>query len=179
MSSAATEPTQRLFFALWPPGAVCHALDRFSRHAIRKQARRVPADKLHITLAFAGPVTAAVRDCLVAGADGIRAEPFDLQVDTVGYWPRPRIIWIGPGHTPPSAWALARSLREVFLSCDLRPETRPWQPHITLARKAGRGLKETQADPIDWSIRDFCLVESVTEESGARYRILRRWPLEG
>ena len=99
MSSAATEPTQRLFFALWPPGAVCNAIDRFSRHAIRKQARRVPADKLHITLAFAGPVTAAVRDCLVDGADRIHAEPFEMQLDTVGYWPRPRVLWSAPEKT--------------------------------------------------------------------------------
>jgi 2'-5' RNA ligase len=179
MSSTATEPTRRLFFALWPPDTVRTAIDLFSRHAIRKQARRVPADKLHITLAFAGPVTTAVRDCLVDGADRIHAEPFELQLDTVGYWPRPRIIWLGPGRTPPAAWALARSLREVFLACDLRPETRPWQPHITLARKAGRGLKVTQTGPVDWSIRDFCLVESVTAESGASYRILRHWPLVG
>ena len=67
----------------------------------------------------------------------------------------------------------------VGRACQLQPEARAWQPHITLARKAGRGLESGRTDPIDWSIRDFCLVESVTEESGPRYRILRRWPLEG
>jgi 2'-5' RNA ligase len=34
-------------------------------------------------------------------------------------------------------------------------------------------------EPIDWSISDFCLVESVTDDSGASYQILRRWPLVG
>lgn len=179
MSSKGAEPTQRLFFALWPTGAVRDAVDLFARHAIRKRAKRVPPEKLHITLAFAGSVTADVRDCLESGAERIQAEPFDLRIDTLGYWPRPRIIWAGPGQGPRAAWALVKSLRELFLACELQPEAPAWQPHITLARKAGRGLKETQADPIDWSIRDFCLVESVTEESGARYRILRRWPLEG
>ena len=71
------------------------------------------------------------------------------------------------------------SLRELFLACELQPEARAWQPHITLARKAGQGLAVKQAGPVEWSIRDFCLVESVTEESGASYRILRRWPLVG
>jgi 2'-5' RNA ligase len=179
MSSAATESTQRLFFALWPTGAVRDAIDRFSRHEIRKRARRVPARNLHITLAFAGSVTAAVRDCLEAGADRIHAEPFDLQIDTVGFWPRPRIIWAGPDRSPRAAWDLVRSLRELFLACELQPEARAWQPHITLARKAGQGPEVKQTGPIDWSIRDFCLVESVTEESGASYRILRRWPLVG
>ena len=179
MNSAAPEPTQRLFFALWPSGTVRDAIDRFSRHEIRKRAKRVPAQNLHITLAFAGSVTAAVRDCLVAGADQIRAEPFDLQIDTVGYWPRPRIIWAGPAQNPPAAWGLVRSLRELFLRCELQPEARAWQAHITLARKAGQGLATRDMGPVDWSISDFCLVESVTEESGASYRILRRWPLVG
>lgn len=179
MCSAAAEPSQRLFFALWPEAAVRDAIERFSRRQIRKQAKRVPAGNLHITLAFAGPVTATVRACLEAGADDISARSFSLQIDTVGYWPRPRILWIGSGETPSAAWNLLRSLREVFVACDLPADTRPWQAHVTLARKAGRALDVRKIAPLDWSIRDFCLVESVTEESGARYRILRRWPLEG
>ena len=179
MSSAGAEPTRRLFFALWPTGAVRDAVDHFSRHAIRKRAKRVPARNLHITLAFAGSVTAGVRDCLESGAEQIQAEPFDLRIDTVGYWPRPRIIWAGSGQSPRAAWGLVKSLRELFLVCDLQPEARAWQPHITLARKAGQGLEIKQMGPVDWSISDFCLVESVTEESGASYRILRRWPLVG
>jgi len=179
MSSSGAEPTQRLFFALWPTGAVRDAVDRFARQAIRKRAKRIPSEKLHITLAFAGSVTADVRDCLETGAERIAAEPFDLRIDTLGYWPRPRIIWAGPGQRPRAAWALVKSLRELFLACELQPEARAWQPHITLARKAGRGLEATQMEPIDWSISDFCLVESVTDDTGASYRILRRWPLVG
>ena len=179
MSSADAEPGQRLFFALWPTGTVRDAIDRFSRHEIRKRAKRVPSRNLHITLACAGSVTASMRDCLEAGAGDIHAEPFDLQIDTVGYWPRPRIIWAGPRQSPRAAWGLVKSLRELFLACELQPEARAWQPHITLARKAGQGLETKQMGPVDWSIRDFCLVESVTEESGASYRILRRWPLVG
>ena len=173
------EPRQRLFFALWPDAAVRAGLAESSRALLGKRVRRVPEANLHITLAFAGSVTAAVRDCLVAGADQIRAEPFDLQIDTVGYWPRPRIIWAGPAQCPPAAWDLVRSLRELFLACELQPEARAWQAHITLARKAGQGLATRDMGPVNWSIRDFCLVESVTEESGASYRILRRWPLVG
>jgi 2'-5' RNA ligase len=179
MSSNRPEPSRRLFFALWPTGEVRAAVDHFSRHAIRKRAKRVPARNLHITLAFAGSVPNSVQACLEAGADEIRGEAFGLHIDTVGYWPRPRIIWLGPAQSPPAAWHLVRSLREVLLACELQPEARGWQPHITLARKAGRGLESGKVDPIDWSISDFCLVESVTEESGPSYRILRRWLLEG
>ena len=179
MSSNDPEPTRRLFFALWPTGELRDAINHFSRQAIRKRARRIPACNLHITLAFAGSVTASVQACLEAGAADIREAPFELKIDTVGYWPRPGIIWIGPRQSPRPAWGLVKSLRELFLACELKPEARAWQPHITLARKAGQGLETKQMGPVDWSISDFCLVESVTEESGASYRILRRWPLVG
>jgi 2'-5' RNA ligase len=74
---------------------------------------------------------------------------------------------------------LVESLRGTLGECGLAPESRPYQPHITLARKANRGLPVTDIEPIHWSVGDFCLAESVTDPQGARYRILRRWPLEG
>ncbi|MGD2112378.1 MAG: RNA 2',3'-cyclic phosphodiesterase [Gammaproteobacteria bacterium] len=175
----AREPTRRLFFALWPDTAVRQAIDTFSRKRIRKLARRVPEGKLHITLAFAGAVTPTVQACLEEAAGRIVAAPFELGIDRAGYWPGPRIIWIGPSQIPPALWGLVGGLRRVFESCGLEPEKRAWRPHITLARKAGRALAIDRFEPIPWSIRDFSLVESVTDPGGAGYRLLRRWALEG
>jgi 2'-5' RNA ligase len=179
MCSEPAEPTQRLFFALWPDAGVRAALAGFAQGHIRKPARHVPEAKLHITLAFPGSVTRAVRDCLEAAAADIRASPFELSIDRAGYWPRPRILWAGPTHTPAEVWALVKALRMAMLACGLEPETRPWQAHVTLARKAVRALPVTEIDPVNWSISDFCLVESVTDPSGPVYRIIRRWPLVG
>lgn len=174
-----SEPTQRLFFALWPDPNVRNQVETFSRRQIRKQAKRVSAANLHITLAFPGSVAPPVRDCLEAAAGRIIASPFELAIDRVGYWSRPRIIWMGPSHTPAGLWVLVKALRRALDACGLTPETRPYQPHFTLARKAGRGLTVTETGPVPWSIRDFCLVESVTDPSGVRYQLLRRWALEG
>jgi 2'-5' RNA ligase len=179
MCSNRTEPTQRLFFALWPDAGVRAALAGFALGNLRRPARRVPEANLHITLAFPGSVTAEVRDCLEAAAADIRAGAFALSIDRVGYWPRPRILWAGPTHTPAEVWTLVKELRRTMLACGLQPETRPWQAHVTLARKAVRALPVTEIDPVHWSISDFCLVESVTDPSGPVYRIIRRWPLEG
>ncbi|NNG12164.1 MAG: RNA 2',3'-cyclic phosphodiesterase [Halobacteria archaeon] len=179
MYSGPAEPTQRLFFALWPDSGVRDALAGFAHAHIRKQARRVPAANLHITLAFPGSVSAGVRECLEAAAADIQGPPFELTIDRVGYWPRPRILWAGSSHTPAEVWSLVKALRTSLLACGLQPETRPWQAHVTLARKAGHALPVTELDPICWSISDFCLVESVTNPSGPVYRIIRRWPLEG
>ena len=38
-------------------------------------------------------------------------------------------------------------------------------------------LKPCTFEPIHWDVREFCLVESVTHEKGARYRVLRTWGL--
>jgi 2'-5' RNA ligase len=179
MCSVPAEPTRRLFFALWPDDDVRAALAALARQPIQRQARRVVADNLHLTLAFPGNVTARVQACLEEAAGRLTGASFELSIDRLGYWPGPRILWAAPSVTPPELWSLATSLREVLAACGLEPENRPYQAHITLARKASRALTVTRTAPIPWSIRQFCLVESVSEPAGVRYRVLRIWPLEG
>ena len=182
MSSAQTEPRQRLFFALWPDDGVRFALAQTATDLLGKRIKRVPAANLHVTLTFAGAVTVPVRDCLEAVAGNIRCPAFDLCIDHVGHWPRPRIVWIGPTHTPPALWSLAGQLRTALGDCGLQTESRPYQPHITLARKISKANfiqhGATQIDPVHWSIRRFCLVESVTGPRAASYHILASWTLE-
>lgn len=179
MSPDRPEPRQRLFFALWPDAAVRAALAQSSRELLGRRVKRVPEANLHITLAFAGPVTAAVRQCLEQQAAGIRGTPFELTLERVGHWPRPRILWAGPVHTPPELWSLVGGLNSAFEACGLARETRPYQAHVTLARKISRAPTATSIEPIRWSISDFCLVESVAGPQGASYRVLTSWTLEG
>jgi 2'-5' RNA ligase len=179
MCSEMAEPTRRLFFALWPDDETRTAIANLAGVQTHKQAKRVAAENLHITLAFPGNVTARVQACLEEAAGRISGAPFELSIDRLGYWPGPRILWAAPSVTPPELWSLAATLREVLAACGLEPENRPYQAHITLARKASRALTVTRTTPIPWSIRQFCLVESVSEPAGVRYRVLRTWPLEG
>jgi len=177
MNSDTAEPKQRLFFALWPDEAVRSALAGSARALLGKRIRMVPEANLHITLAFVGPASAAVRDCLVAAAAGIRGAPFELTLDRVGHWPRPRILWLGPTHTPPALWSLVEGVNRAFDACGLARERRPWQAHMTLARKISRPPAVAEVAPIVWSIGDFCLVESVSDAQGASYRRLVTWKL--
>ena len=177
MNSEPTEPTQRLFFALWPRAQGREQLQAVSRGLLGMRVRQVSAENYHLTLAFAGSVTAEVRHCLEQAADGISAEPFSLLIDRAGPWPRPRVVWAGPTPVPPELWSLVGSLRDAFTRCGLAPESRPYDAHITLARKAGKAPERTNFESFTWSIGDFCLVESVTAQAGVRYRILRRWKL--
>ena len=181
MSSASTErePRQRLFFALWPDAAVRARLDQAGKELLGKRVKRVPAANLHLTLAFAGAVTAPVRHCLQAAAGEVRCPAFKLSIEHVGHWSRPRIFWLGPVHAPPALWTLAGALRTALGDCGLQTETRPYQPHVTLARKIARPPEQARIDPVDWSIRHFSLVESVTGARAASYTLLATWELEG
>jgi 2'-5' RNA ligase len=178
MCSAPAEPTRRLFFALWPDEDARASIATLAREQIHRQAKRVAADNLHVTLAFPGNVTATVQACLEEAAGGLMGSPFELAIDRLGYWPGPRIVWAAPSETPAALWFLAAALRDVLVTCGLEPETRPYQAHITLARKAGRAPDITRVPPIPWSIRQFCLVESVSGPAGVNYRVLRAWPLQ-
>ena len=178
MSLEQTETRQRLFFALWPDDEVRTALSQSATGLLGKQVQRVPDANLHLTLAFVGAVMAPVRQCLEAAAADIHCPAFQLRIDAAGHWPKPRIFWIGPGDTPPALWSLASSLRTALADCGLQTETRPYQPHITLSRKIKRAPLAAQPDPVDWSIRHFCLLESVIGPRAASYQILGCWKLE-
>jgi 2'-5' RNA ligase len=179
MSSTTPDATQRLFFALWPNAQVRAALEEASRSLLGKRVKRIPATNLHITLAFAGSVTASVRHCLETAAGNLTLAPFDLMLDHSGYWHRPRIAWLGPTHTPPALWSLVGGLRTVFETCGLPVETRPYQPHVTLARKISRLANDAPVTPVPWPIRSFSLVESVNTPHGVNYQPLVTWALEG
>ena len=172
------EPTRRLFFALWPDAVVRASLAGVSGKRLRR-VKRVPPANLHLTLVFVGPVTPPVQHCLEAEAGRIISPAFDLTVDHAGHWPRPRISWIGPTRIPAGLWTLVTGLRQAMTACGLEPETRPYQPHVTLARKTQPTAVAGEFEPIHWSIRQFSLVESVTAPDGVRYLPPRSWVLEG
>jgi 2'-5' RNA ligase len=181
MSSASPDPgpRQRLFFALWPDEVVRDRLNQAGEALLGKQLKRVPAANLHLTLAFAGTVTASTRQCLQAAADNIRCPAFRLSIEHSGHWSHAGIYWAGPAYTPPALSSLAGELQAALGECGLQTETRPYQPHITLARNIERATDTARIAPVDWSIRHFCLVESVTGPCAASYTILATWELEG
>jgi 2'-5' RNA ligase len=173
------EATRRLFFALWPEDAVRIRCDWYASSLLGKRIRRVPADNIHLTLGFAGSVTNEVCRCLEAQAETVVVEPFQLQIDHLGYWHRQRLLWMGPTHMPDELWALVTAIRDAFDFCGLQVDRRAFQAHITLARKCSAALPAGEAPAIDWPVGSFCLVQSVNSEIGVSYRILRRWTLEG
>lgn len=177
MSSHGGE-TRRLFFALWPSAELQQACYRRARRVVREGGGRpVVAANLHLTLAFPGSVGAEVGVCLEEIASAISLSHFTLTLDHAGYWPGPRVSWLGSSETPSALRELARRLNDGMTQCGLKPEQRPFTAHVTVARKALRGPLHPAIEPLAWAVADFVLAQSLTLPEGAQYKVLRRWPL--
>jgi 2'-5' RNA ligase len=168
----------RLFFALWPDDAVCHALAAAARPLLDAcRGRRIPKRNYHLTLAFLGSVPEEQLDALRAAAGRVRAEPFDLRLDTHGHWRGPKVAWLGCSGPPPAARALAAALWAALAPIGFQPDPRPFRPHLTVLRGCPACDWPGPVAPVDWLVRDFALVRSETLPEGPRYSVLERWPL--
>jgi 2'-5' RNA ligase len=167
----------RHFFALWPDQGVRERLAREARQAAA-QGRLHHQEDLHMTLVFLGPVAEARLRCVEETADRIKSRPFDLHIDTIGYWPRPRILWAGPREIPEPLSQLVFDLQNGLIACGFEPERRRYKPHITLYRKAAKAHPAVIEPAIEWSVGEFVLAVSGGGAPGEpRYRLLKRWPL--
>jgi 2'-5' RNA ligase len=169
-----------VFFALWPDDAIRDQLE----HAVRKTVRAsggaaVPAQNLHITLAFLGAVDPAALSRARAAAGAVVAPPLAVQLDRIEAWPRQKLLCLVPSQPNEPLRQLVRTLKAELEIRGFELERRAWRPHLTLARKLGRfDVAENLALP-DWPIEDFALVESRTDPRGSQYTVLERWALGG
>jgi len=171
-----THRTRRLFFALWPAQAARKALLGLQRR-LNPAGRPTPGENLHSTLAFLGSVDAQRQACVEQAAGRVVAPPFPLRLERVGCFPRAGIIWSGASDAPSALLSLVETLNAELASCGFEPDKRPFTAHVTLARKVGDSVKNAPHPPVEWPVDEFCLAESQTLSGGARYRVLKRWPL--
>jgi RNA 2',3'-cyclic 3'-phosphodiesterase len=129
----------RVFLAIELPEPLKVAVaDRLTGVAPRlPRARYTPAGNLHLTLHFFGERTSErvgqIAEAL-APAIGSHA-PFAIEVAPVGSFPsgQPRVIWLGIAPSPPLA-ALHAGVRRVLGELGEVVDSRPFHPHLTLAR---------------------------------------------
>jgi RNA 2',3'-cyclic 3'-phosphodiesterase len=166
---------QRVFFALWPDD---HLRARLAALARRMDAngRVVPAEHLHLTLAFPGSVASEVVAAMISRADTIEVPKIPLRLDQLGYFRRPRVAWLGPSEPPPELDALAAAVQGICQECGVPMEDRPFRPHVTLRRFVTR-FHPVPVEPMEWSANGMVLIESGRGGRPGPYRVLRVWPL--
>ncbi|MCS6946639.1 MAG: RNA 2',3'-cyclic phosphodiesterase [Steroidobacteraceae bacterium] len=170
-------PSLRLFFALWPPAPTRLALARSARLYLATARRPVATQRLHMTVAFLGRVAPERLATLRALAGTVRAAPFVLRLDRIGYWRRSRLLCLVPSGTPAALEALVRDLRVALRQQGFRIDTRPFAPHVTVAREVIHAPPRSAPPEVRWPVRSFVLVESRTGGLQSQYTVLARWRL--
>lgn len=165
---------RRLFFALWPDPETRRAIVSRREALAGISRKRVPDHNLHLTLVFLGNVAAERVEPMMRRVDPLRRRRFTIRLDRFGLFPRAGVAWLG-GEAPADGAALVDALSETAAAAGLSLDGRPWQPHVTLYRRVERPVSAAAPAPIDWPVRSFELIESI---SSRPYQVLRSWPLE-
>ena len=166
--------TQRLFLALWPDDATRRQLAAHATQWIWPPGctRYVRAD-WHVTVHFLGDVpigqVAAIADCAA-----VPLQPFELVLDQPRLWPRGLAV-LCASEIPAAPRDLHGRLGQALRGLGLAPDSRPYLPHVTLARHADAAVPPTGCAPVGWRVQGFALVLS-TGLKAPRYQVIRRYP---
>jgi RNA 2',3'-cyclic 3'-phosphodiesterase len=141
-------------------------------------------ESMHVTLKFLGHADQQKIPQITAALEKINSHiPVSLRFHGLGFFPddkRPRIMWCGVEATP-NLSALASSIEKSLQPLGFDPETRPFVPHVTLARlKSVHGVEKLvrAAAPLksyDFGAAresQFHVFESVPKKSGSEYKKL-------
>jgi RNA 2',3'-cyclic 3'-phosphodiesterase len=138
----------------------------------------------HITLQFLGNTRHEQCVCLVERLRELRSPPVPVELEGTGFFDRAGIFFAGVNLTP-ELLSLEQRVTAATSFCGSIPETRPYHPHITLARSkgknSGRRMHELKSkirrEPnfTKFVAEDFLLYESFPGPAGSRYEIRERF----
>ncbi|HEX5687329.1 MAG TPA: RNA 2',3'-cyclic phosphodiesterase [Ideonella sp.] len=164
----------RLFLAMWPDPPTQRAMHAWQQ-VLRwpSNVRPTAPAHLHLTLHFIGNVPRARLPALASGLVQPFA-PFDWVLDEFTVWHHGIAVLQPSGETPAELIALHAGLADALRTLALPVETRPFRPHVTLARHgSGAALPEgtTPPPPVHWRVDNGY----VLAESAGGYRVLQRF----
>ncbi|MGO9804187.1 MAG: RNA 2',3'-cyclic phosphodiesterase [Steroidobacteraceae bacterium] len=185
-----SEPTRRLFFALWPQEVERTALTYAVRKAVRASGGRpVPEANLHLTLAFLGVVPEARIPGLSAIARRAAAAFPDaaipllvLALEGLAHWAQSQVLAVlvreeSSGPPAGNVQALAGTLCRETAAAGFNPDLKPFRAHVTVARKVVRAPRTSVTCPVTWSFAAFALLESRTLTTGPVYSVVESFAL--
>jgi len=169
--------TRRLFFALWPTEEVRQAIHAQSIKVLTQHCKPVHVDNLHMTLVFLGNINKEKINDYLQAANKVQAQPFELELNQWGAFQRPQILWLGCTSTPAALQALVTQLNAELSTCGFVADTRPYVPHMSIARKYKDKDLPAFSGCVHWAAREFSLLESRSTDRGVEYHVLQSWPL--
>ena len=152
-------------------------------------ARWLPDENLHLTLAFCGEVDGATMHDLIDDLATVLSQPFEVAiagVDLLADGKRPRAL-VATVPKSDKLELLQSRVMSVVRGCGIVPDRRRFRPHVTLARfgphaEAGHHMAQFvssfslfRAGP--WLAQSFNLYSSRTQPDGAIYTVEAEYPL--
>lgn len=177
----------RLFAALAIPPEIGEPLLR--RQFGIENARWRPLEALHVTLRFFGELDGATADDLDLNLEGVGGPPLSLTLELVGSFGEGadlHAVWAGVAENP-GLRRLAKACEGAARRAGLKPDSRSYRPHVTLAYLSRASGPEVgawiQANALlkspPFTVESFGLYSSQIGKSGSRYRLERSYPLNG
>jgi len=150
------------------------------------KVRVVPESNLHITLKFLGPAPRSSIEQVIATLDqlALDASPFNVTLAGGGIFHN--ALWLGMAPCDP-LMRLASDLNPGLALSGFKPESRPFVPHLTLARlrqPAGTQMQTWISQRLQETlgsirVQEMHLYQSALEPAGARYSILHTATFNG
>jgi 2'-5' RNA ligase len=179
MNTHSDNSSVRVFFSLWPKAVEREALVSWQT-ALQPlcNGRLMCPDTLHVTLIFLGELPAGRLEALMLAAAEVNATRFDLRLDEARYWGHNHILYAAPREISAQLRHLVSELERHLIHHRFKFEAKEYKPHVTLMRNVhwnDEPLPEML--PVSWSMQEFVLVQSASQNGEANYRVLAKFPL--
>lgn len=173
------QDTMRVFFALWPSRQIQQQLHSLAIQLRPQcQGRVMRTETLHMTLQFIGNIPRSQLPEILSAADKVSAQPFGMQLAKTAYWRHNRIAYATLASQEPLLDDLVTRLKTALCSEGVSYADQKFSPHVTLLRNAEQKPPLQDFPPIAWQVDAFVLVESVLNDQGAHYKVIKVWALK-
>lgn len=169
----------RAFVGLEPDATTKLAIENWRNKVLPPFNQLVPAANYHITLAFLGQINLDQQDRLEQHMQLIdNITEFKVHLDILGYWPKPKALWLGCSQPAKLHLDLVKILSCAAHSANIVMQKRDYQAHLTLVRKCTHNPPAPLLAPdFAWRAGAFHLYESVSTANRVSYVIKKTWRL--
>ncbi len=154
------------------------SIESWRNKALPSFSAPVPAKNFHITSVFLGQIEEQQLERLYVSIEQEQFPLFTLTLDQLGYWAKPKILWLGSTQTSTTAENINQKLTKISLQSGVQIHKQHYVPHVTLVRKSKTNPPSPLIAPnFECEIDQLHMFESVSTKNGVQYPIRRTWKL--